>query len=44
MCLNENYSNVHIHKHLSDAFPIQNCTTRGDALSPMLFNFALALE
>jgi hypothetical protein len=24
MCLNETYSKVHIDKHLSDTFPIQN--------------------
>jgi hypothetical protein len=28
-------------KHLSDSFPIQNGLTQGDALSPLLFNFAL---
>jgi hypothetical protein len=27
-------------KHLSDSFPIQNGLTQGDALSPLLFNFA----
>jgi hypothetical protein len=27
--------------HLSDNFPIQNGLKQGDALSPMLFNFAL---
>jgi hypothetical protein len=27
---------------LSDNFPIQNCLKHGDALSPLLFNFALA--
>jgi hypothetical protein len=26
---------------LSDSFPIQNCLKQGDALSPLLFNFAL---
>jgi hypothetical protein len=41
MCLNENYSIVHIGKHLSDAFPIQNDLKQGDILSPSLFNFAL---
>jgi hypothetical protein len=41
MCLNETYSKVHIGKHLSDNFPIQNCLKEGDALSPLLFNFAL---
>jgi hypothetical protein len=41
MCLNETYSQVHIAKHLSDSFPIQNGLKQGDALSPLLFNFAL---
>jgi hypothetical protein len=41
MCLNETYSKVCIGKHLSDSFPIQNGLKQGEALSPMLFNFAL---
>jgi hypothetical protein len=41
MCLNETYSKVHIGKHLSDSFPIQNDLKQGDALMPLLFNFAL---
>jgi hypothetical protein len=42
MCLNLTYSKVHIGKHLSDSFPIQNGLKQGDdALSPLLFNFAL---
>jgi hypothetical protein len=41
MCLNETYSKVHISKHLSDSFPIQNGLKQGDALSPLLSNFAL---
>jgi hypothetical protein len=41
MCLNETYSRVCIGKLLSDKFPIQNGLNRGDALSPLLFNFAL---
>jgi hypothetical protein len=41
LCLNETYSKVHIGKHLSDTFPIQNGLKHGDALSPFLFNFAL---
>jgi hypothetical protein len=41
MCLNETYSKVCIGKHLSDSFPIQNGLKQGDALSPLLFNFAL---
>jgi hypothetical protein len=36
MCLT-----VRIGKHLSDNFPIQNGLKQGDALSPLLFNFAL---
>jgi hypothetical protein len=41
MCLNETYSKVHTCKLLSDSFPIQNGLKQGDALSPLLFNFAL---
>jgi hypothetical protein len=41
MCLNETYDKVYIGKHLSDSFPIQNGLKQGDALSPLLFNFAL---
>jgi hypothetical protein len=41
MCLNETYSKVPIGKLLSDKFPIQNGLKQGDALSPLLFNFAL---
>jgi hypothetical protein len=41
MCLNETYSKVRIGKHLSDSFAIQNGLKRGDALSPLLVNFAL---
>jgi hypothetical protein len=26
---------------MSESFPIQNCLKQGDALSPLLFNFAL---
>jgi hypothetical protein len=39
--LNETYSKVRIGKHLSDSFFIQNGLKQGDALSPLLFNFAL---
>jgi sorting nexin-29 len=38
-CLNETYSKVRIGKHLSDT--IQYGLKQGDALSPLLFNFAL---
>jgi hypothetical protein len=41
VCLNETYSKVHTGKLLSDKFPIQNGLQHGDALSPLLFNFAL---
>jgi hypothetical protein len=37
----ETYSKVRIGKHLSETFPIQNGLKQGDALSPLLFNFAL---
>jgi hypothetical protein len=41
MCLNETYSRVRIGKNLSDKFSIENCLKQGDALSPLIFNFAL---
>jgi hypothetical protein len=41
MCLNKTYSTVHVGKFQSDKFPIQNGLKRGDALSLLLFNFAL---
>jgi hypothetical protein len=41
MPLNETHNKVHVGKLLSDKFPIQNGLKQGDALLPMLFNFAL---
>ncbi|KAJ4435669.1 hypothetical protein ANN_18285 [Periplaneta americana] len=41
MCLSETYSIVRIGQFLSDAFPIYCGLKQGDALSPLLFNFAL---
>jgi hypothetical protein len=41
MCLNETYSKVCKGKCLSDSFPIQNGLKQGNALSPLLFNFAI---
>jgi hypothetical protein len=41
ICLNETYSKAHIGKLLSCTFPIHHCLKQGDALLPLLFNFAL---
>ena len=41
MCMTETYSRVRAGKNLSDVFPIRNSWKQGDALSPLLFNFAL---
>jgi sorting nexin-29 len=41
MCLNETFSRVRIGKNLSDKFSIENGLKQGDAISPLLFNFAL---
>jgi hypothetical protein len=41
MCLNETYSKVHIGRHLFGGFPFQNGLKQEDALSPLLFVFAL---
>ena len=41
MCLTEMYSRVQVGKNLSDMFPIRNGLKQGDALLPLLFNFAL---
>jgi hypothetical protein len=37
----QNIWKVRLGKHLSDNFHIQNGLKQGDALSPLLFNFAL---
>ena len=41
MCLTEMYSRVRAGKNLSEMFPIRNGLKQGDALLPLLFNFAL---
>jgi hypothetical protein len=38
---NETYSRVWVGRHWSDGVPIKNGVKKGDALSPLLFNFAL---
>jgi hypothetical protein len=41
MCLNETYSRAREGKHLSDMCLSKNVFKEGDALSSMIFNFAL---
>ena len=41
MSLTETYSRVRVDKNVSARFPIRNGLKQGDALSPLLFNFAL---
>ena len=41
MSLTETYSRVRVGKNVSDKFPIRNGLKQGDALSLLLFNFAL---
>ncbi|KAJ4448736.1 hypothetical protein ANN_00127 [Periplaneta americana] len=44
MCLSETYSRVRIGQFLSDAFSIHCGLKQEDALSPLLFNFALEYD
>ena len=41
MCLTKMYRRVWVGKNLSAMFPIRNGLKQGDALSPLLFSFAL---
>ena len=41
LSLSETYSRVRVGRFLSDAFPIHYGLKKGDALSPLLFNFAV---
>ena len=41
LSLTETYSRVRVGKNVSDRFPIRNVLKQGDALSPMIFDFAL---
>jgi hypothetical protein len=41
MCLNETYRKVHVGELFSDTYPIQIGLKQGNALSSLLFNFAL---
>jgi len=41
MSLTETYSRVRVGENVSDRFPIRNGLKQGDAVSPLLFNFAL---
>jgi hypothetical protein len=41
MCLNETYSRLRTGKNLSNKFTIENGLKQENALSPLLFNFAL---
>jgi hypothetical protein len=44
MYLNETFSKVRVGTHLCNIFPIQNEMKQGDALWPLLFNFALEYD
>ena len=39
-CLNETCNRVQVGKYLSDMLPVKNGLKHGDALLPLLFNFA----
>jgi hypothetical protein len=41
MCLSETYSRVRVGNNFSEIFPVRNGLKQGDALSLLLFNFAL---
>jgi len=41
MSLTETYSRFRVGKNVSDRFSIRNGLKQGDALQPLLFNFAL---
>jgi hypothetical protein len=41
MCLSETCRRIWVGKHLSGVFPIKNGVKLGNALLPLLFNFAL---
>jgi sorting nexin-29 len=41
MCLSETFSRVRVGMNLSDKFPIRNGLKQRDALSPLIFDFAL---
>jgi hypothetical protein len=41
ICSNETYSRVRVSKHFTDTLVIMNSLKKGDALLPLLFNFAV---
>jgi len=41
MCLSDSISRVRVDNNMSDSFKIRNRLKQGDALPPLLFNFAL---
>ena len=41
MCLNDTYTRVRVGTRVSDMFPMNNGLKQGEALTPLLFNFAL---